>query len=85
MTTGPEQRDAFIRTMFHEKGVKCVVQYIPLDRYDFYRRFGLSEANCPHADAFFDSMVSFPFQHWLSEEEFDHMLAATRETLASLG
>lgn len=84
MTTGTEQRDAFMRTMFQQRGVKCVVQYIPLDRYDFYRRFGLDRADCPHADAFFDSMVSFPFQHWLSEEEFDHMLAATRETLVSL-
>ena len=29
-------------------------------------------------------MISFPFQHWLSEEEFDYMLAATRDVLTSL-
>lgn len=38
----------------------------------------------PNADAFFDSMVSFPFQHWLSEEDFQYMLAATREVVQSL-
>ena len=84
MTTGVEARDRFIRAMFNEKGVKCVVQYIPLDRYDYYRRLGMGTANCPNADTFFDSMISFPFQHWLSEEEFDYMLASTREVLASL-
>ena len=84
MTNGPEMRDRFMRAMSGEKGVKCVVQYIPLDRYDYYKRLGCGTANCPNADAFFDSMISFPFQHWLSEEEFDYMLAATRDVLTSL-
>ncbi|MFR4118622.1 MAG: DegT/DnrJ/EryC1/StrS family aminotransferase [Bilophila wadsworthia] len=66
---------------FEEKGIKCVVQYIPLDRYDFYKKLGLGEANCPNADAFFDGQISFPFQHWLSEEDFDYMLKSTREVL----
>ena len=84
MTTGPEKRDAFMRAMFNDKGVKCVVQYIPLNRYDYYRRLGMGEAQCPNADAFFDSMISFPFQHWMSEEDFRYMLKSTREVLASL-
>jgi dTDP-4-amino-4,6-dideoxygalactose transaminase len=83
VTAGPRMRDGFMRGM-HEKGVKCVVQYIPLDRYDFYRRLGFGEATCPNGDAFFDSMVSFPFQHWLSDADLEYMLAATREVLASL-
>ena len=78
---GPERRDTIIRKLFHEKGVKCVVQYIPLDRYDFYKRIGLGEAQCPNADAFYDSMISFPFQHWLTEEEFDYMLAAVKDVV----
>ena len=78
------QRDAFIRTMFNEYGVKCVVQYMPLDRYDLYRSLGLGQAQCPHADDFYDNMISFPFQHWLTEAEFGHMLEATKKTLAAL-
>lgn len=83
-TTGPEQRDKFMRAMHDEKGVKCVVQYIPLDRYDFYKRLGMGNAHCPNADTFFDSMVSFPFQHWLSEDEFTYMLEATRDVLKKI-
>jgi dTDP-4-amino-4,6-dideoxygalactose transaminase len=77
-------RDDFMREMFHNKGIRCVVQYIPLDRYDFYRKLGFGKANCPNADAFFDSMVSFPFQHWLSEAEFDYMVESTRDVMKKL-
>lgn len=78
---GPERRDRVMRKLFEEKGVKCVVQYIPLNRYDFYKRIGFDEADCPHAEAFFDSMISFPFQHWLTEEEFAYMLEAVRDVI----
>ena len=84
MTTGTGARDRFIRAMHDEKGIKCVVQYIPLDRYDFYRRLGFGTARCPEADAFFDTMVSFPFQHWMSDAELDYMLASARDVLAGM-
>jgi dTDP-4-amino-4,6-dideoxygalactose transaminase len=82
MTKG--KRDAFIRTMYARHGVKCVVQYQPLNRYDFYVKLGLGQADCPHADAFYDNMISFPFQHWLTDEEFDHMLDASKAVLEEL-
>lgn len=78
------KRDAFMHAMSEEKGVKCVVQYIPLNRYSFYQKLGFGSAQCPNADAFFDAQVSFPFQHWLSEEDFTYMLEATRDVLKSL-
>lgn len=84
MTTGPEMRDAFMENMWVKKGIKCVVQYLPLNRYDFYRKLGYGKADCPNADEFFDSMVSFPFQHWLEEKDFEYMIAATREVMAQL-
>jgi len=77
-------RDAFIRSMFRDKGVRCVVQYLPLNRYDFYRKLGYGKADCPNADAFYDAMVSFPFQHWLSDEDCAYMLEASRDVLARL-
>ena len=79
-----KMRDAFMRAMHDEKGIKCVVQYLPLNRYDFYKKLGYGHADCPEADAFFDSMVSFPFQHWLSDEDLAYMLASTREVLTGL-
>lgn len=84
MTSGAQKRDKFMRIMFNEKGIKCVVQYLPLNRYDFYKKLGFDKASCPEADAFFDTMVSFPFQHWMPENDVDYMIASTRETLEKL-
>ncbi len=84
MTSGTEKRDAFMRAMYEKKGVKCVVQYIPLDRYDFYKRLGYGRADCPNADTFFDTMISFPFQHWMPEDQFQYMLGAARAVMESL-
>ena len=39
------KRDAFMHAISEEKGIKCVVQYIPLDRYDFYKKLGLGKAD----------------------------------------
>ncbi len=84
MTSGVEKRDLFMRKMHDEKGVQCVVQYIPLNRYDYYARQGFGESDCPEGDLFFDTMVSFPFQAWMSDEDLAYMLASAREVLASL-
>lgn len=77
-------RDDFIRTMAQEHGVQCVVQYYPLNRYPLYQKLGYGEANCPHADDFFDNMVSFPFQHSLSEDELGYVVDSARATLKKL-
>ncbi len=84
MNGSVEQRDEFLRQMFYTHGVKCVVQYYPLNRYPFYQHLGLGEANCPAADDFFDHMISFPFQHSLTEEEYTYMLEATQKTLLAI-
>lgn len=78
------KRDAFIRKMFAEKGVKCVVQYCPLNRYPFYQKTGFGEASCPNTDLFFDNMVSFPFQEWMSDDDIDYMVSSSIEVLQSL-
>jgi dTDP-4-amino-4,6-dideoxygalactose transaminase len=76
------KRDVFMKKMSEEKGVQCVVQYYPLNRYDLYKKLGFSKANCPNADNFFDNMVSFPFHHMMSDKDFEYMLEATKEVLS---
>ena len=78
------ERDNFIRKMAQEKGVQCVVQYYPLNRYSLYQKLGLGEASCPNADEFFDNMVSFPFHHWMCDEDFNYMQTSALEVLEEL-
>ncbi|MBF0479373.1 MAG: DegT/DnrJ/EryC1/StrS family aminotransferase [Candidatus Omnitrophica bacterium] len=78
------KRDDFIRKMATEKSVQCVVQYYPLYRYDFYKKLKLDKANCPNTDLFFDNMVSFPFQHRLTDQEFLYLQEAIKDVLNEL-
>lgn len=78
------RRDDIMKLMAYEKGIQCVVQYYPLNRYPFYQKLGFGEAGCPNTDLFFDNMISFPFHHWMSDEDFEYMLQSTREVLEQL-
>jgi dTDP-4-amino-4,6-dideoxygalactose transaminase len=78
------RRDGIMKFMAYEKKIQCVVQYYPLNRYPFYQKLGFGEADCPNTDLFFDNMISFPFHHWMSDQDFEYMLQSTREVLEQL-
>ena len=78
------KRDTFMKKMSEEKAIQCVVQYYPLNRYDFYKKLGFGDAACPNTDDFFDNMISFPFHHMMNDEDFSYMLEATIEVLKEL-
>lgn len=75
------RRDEIMKLMAYEKKIQCVVQYYPLNRYPLYQKLGFGEADCPNTDLFFDNMISFPFHHWMSDQDFEYMLQSTREAV----
>ena len=77
-------RDDLIGLLFNEFGVKTVVQYHPLYRYPMFQKAGFGDAECPETDRFFDNMISFPFQHWMPEEQFEQMITRVRAALGHL-
>ena len=79
------KRDQMMARLVYEKGIKCVVQYCPLNRYPLYRKLGFGNANCPNSDTFFDNMISFPFHHWMSDDDFSYMIKSTKEVAVELG
>ncbi len=74
----------FLDLVSSKFGVQAIVQYCPLNRYPLFINSGYGEANIPNTDAFFDNMVSLPFHHWMSAEDFDYMIDATRQTAEAL-
>lgn len=78
------KRDDIMKKLAYTYGIKCVVQYYPLNRYPLYEKLGFGEANCPHSDDFFDNMISFPFHHWMSDSELNYMLHATLSVLKEI-
>jgi len=75
------KRDEIMKKLVYDKKIKCVVQYYPLHRYPLYIKLGFGEADVPNSEEFFDNMISFPFQHWMSDEEFEYMLESTKKVL----
>jgi len=78
------RRDEIMGALAYEKKVQCVVQYYPLNRYPLYKRLGFGKADCPNTDLFFDNMISFPFHHWMSDEDFEYMLKSTKQVMDKL-
>ena len=74
----------FIEMMASVYGVKVIVQYYPLYRYPMFVKAGFGDAHCPNTDRFFDNMVSFPFHHWMPDQEFGYMIEVTKKTLNHL-
>lgn len=77
-------RDAFIERMACKHKVKVVVQYNPLYRYPLFAKAGFGKASCPNTDAYYNSMVSFPFHAGLTDAQIDYMIASAKETLTYL-
>jgi len=78
------KRDIFMEKMSKDKNIQCVVQYYPLNRYDFYKKLRFENSNCPNTDNFFDNIVSFPFHHMMSDEDFEYVLKSTKEVLEEI-
>lgn len=76
-----DKRDEIMKKLVYDKKIKCVVQYYPLNRYPLYEKLGFGEANCPNADKFFDNMISFPFQHWMCDEDLEYMIKSIKEVM----
>ena len=77
-------RDDLIARLVLKHRVKAVVQYCPLYRYPMFKKAGFGAADCPETDRFYDNMVSFPFQNWMTDAQAEKMIAAIRESCLHL-
>ncbi len=74
-------RDDFMEELVFGFGVKAVVQYYPLYRYPMFQKAGLATGECKNTDYFFDNMVSLPFHHWMSQDDFTTMIRLVKKAL----
>jgi dTDP-4-amino-4,6-dideoxygalactose transaminase len=81
---GDQGRDALIRMLSRDYGIKAIIQYYPLNRYDLFRKTGHGRADVPETDRFFDNMVSFPFSVEIDDADFYYMIESVRSALQRL-
>ena len=77
-------RDDLIKLLGNEYGVKAIIQFYPLYRYDLFKKTGHGQANVPQTDAFFDNMISFPFSVVITDEDFEYMITSIKSALTQL-
>jgi perosamine synthetase len=77
-------RDSLLRLLTEKFGVKAIVQYYPLYRYDLFKKMGLGQAACPETDRFYDNMISIPAHHWMNEADFDYLVDSMKKALREL-
>lgn len=76
--------DELIECLAYQHGIQAIVQYYPLNRYPLFEKAGFGSANIPETNNFFDNMVSLPFHHWLSEDDFDYIISSLQQAIDSL-
>ena len=75
-------RDELIAKLYGSYGIKAIVQYYPLNRYDLFKRNNnVSHGSLVNTDEFFDNMISIPFSATLAEKEMLYMANALNEIL----
>jgi perosamine synthetase len=77
-------RDDLISLLSTEYGIKAVVQYYPLNRYEMFRDAGFGKADVPETDQFFDNMVSFPFSPDISDEDNQYLIESLGAAIKQL-
>ena len=75
--TGKTRSD-FLEVMFNEFDIKCYVHYMPLYRFDLFKDMGCGEANCPVADAYYDSLYGYPWWSYMADGIIDRLAESTR-------
>ncbi|MFL2601075.1 MAG: DegT/DnrJ/EryC1/StrS family aminotransferase [Flavobacteriaceae bacterium] len=77
-------RDDLIRILFNKYGIKSIIQYYPLNRYDLFNKSGNANANIPVTDMFFDNMISFPFSLVIEDVDFLYMINSIKSSIKTL-
>jgi perosamine synthetase len=77
-------RDDLIRMLYFDYGIKAIVQYHPLHRYDLFKKMGLGSANVPNTNKFFDKMISFPFSITIDSKSFEYLIYSVQKSIEKL-
>ncbi|MBP8016594.1 DegT/DnrJ/EryC1/StrS family aminotransferase [Candidatus Gracilibacteria bacterium] len=77
-------RNDIIKILFYNYGIKCAVQYMPLYRYDLFKKFGYINRTCIESDKFFDNMISIPFWTEMKKSDIKYITNSIEKTILQL-
>ena len=64
-----------------QSGIGVNVHYIPIHTQPYYQQFGFKTGDFPLAEAYYQTAISLPLFHGMSEAQQDAVIAALRAIL----
>lgn len=67
----------------HEHNIFAQVHYIPVFMMPYYRKNGLENTSCPHAEQYYEGCLSIPMYPTLSEQEQNFVIETIQDYIKS--
>ena len=64
-----------------ERGIGVNLHYIPVHLQPFYQRLGFAEGDFPVAEAYYETAISIPLFHGMTDAQQDEVVLALRDVL----
>ena len=74
-------RDKLIEELYNNYGIKSIVQFYPLNRYDLFIKNSFDQADIPNTNYFFYNMISFPFSVTFSEDDIKYLINSIKSAV----
>jgi len=78
-------KEALLRPLVEEYGVRCWIQYVPAYLFDVFREKGHKPGECPVAEEVFrKKLISIPIGPTMEKEQADYMISSIKEIVVRL-
>lgn len=80
-----KKNDDLIYDLYENFGIKTVVQYYPLYKYELFinNGYNINNSKCINTENFFNNMVSFPFKSEMSNVELEYLISSIKNVIDS--
>ena len=77
-------RDKLIDIMSKKYGIQLIIQYHPLDKYNFFKKKKNINNNLKNTYDFYKNMFSIPNHVWMSNKQYQYIISSFKKELKKI-
>jgi len=77
-------RDKIIEKLSNDYKIQAIVQFYPLNRYDFFKNQNTKNDGLVNTNNFFDNMLSLPFSATITFDDADYMIDSVKKIIKNV-
>ena len=66
----------------HAENTCTQVNYIPVYYHPYYEKLGYKKGICPHAEKFYEEVMSIPLYYAMSDKDVEDVIHAVKKIIA---